>query len=173
MSLRLVSVVAAISIVGQVALTRDPIPTPVGEHFANFTTPYEALSLTTSLLTTLLIIFRVYLVQRTSRKLGIDTKGQFGQYSRIIEILVESAALYSVNLIAFLVLTVRKDIRLSYPELIHPQIAVSGFLLLQCQILSMTFNRESLLRSSYSASQSDTLDRITRGPQLKKLRHQI
>ena len=50
------SVVAAISIVGQVALTRDPIPTPVGEHFANFTTPYEALSLTTSLSTTLFLL---------------------------------------------------------------------------------------------------------------------
>lgn len=117
-------VVAVISVVGQVALARDPEPTPVGEHFAEFTTPYEALSLTTSLLTTGLIAYRIFMVQRSCRRLGIDTKGRFGSYSRILEILVESAAIYSVNLIAFVILTARKDIRLSYPELIHPQISV-------------------------------------------------
>ena len=147
------SVVAAISIVGQVALTRDPIPTPVGEHFANFTTPYEALSLTTSLSTTLLIIYRVYMVQRTTRQLGIATKGRFGSYSRIVEILVESAALYSVNLIAFIVLTVRKDIRLSYPELIHPQVAVrfGATFYMVVTLLIHLFFRESRLTSSSSA----------------------
>ena len=46
-------------------------------------------------------------------------------YSKVKEIVIESCALYSASLLAYIILTAKKDPNLSYPENIHPQIAVS------------------------------------------------
>lgn len=113
-----------ISIIGQVAIVKDATTT-VGAHFAEFSTPYFGLSLATSLLTTGLIVFRIIQVQRAANKFGFGSEGGFGSYAKIIEILIESAALYSVNLVVFVALLAQRDSRVIYPELIHPQVAVS------------------------------------------------
>ncbi len=95
----------------------------VPKHFITFSTPYFALSLVTSLYSTIFIAVRVLLVQYQMRKLGVGSQFQ-GNYSRMLEIIFESAVIYSVNMIVFVALTQEKTVKLDWPQEIHPQIAV-------------------------------------------------
>ena len=71
-----------------------------------------------------MIVAKLVLSQRE-----VKTSGTCSPHGRkntkLVEIFVESAMIYSINLLVFVVLTTRKDINLSYPQNIHPQIAVS------------------------------------------------
>ncbi|KAJ7107560.1 hypothetical protein C8R44DRAFT_322176 [Mycena epipterygia] len=68
--------------------------------FIDFATPYFILSLVTTSLATVLIILRILtMTEQTTRK----SRG----YGRVIEIVVESAILYSVSLIIFLPFLIR------------------------------------------------------------------
>jgi len=116
------TVLAILSIIGQVEVAEKRTPGVVPEHFVMVTTPYFILSLVTSLYSTVLISLRVILVQREMYKLGIESQYK-RQYSRMVEIIVESAALNSINLIAFVILTERKSGNLDWPQDIQPQIA--------------------------------------------------
>lgn len=75
-------------------------------------------------MTTLLIVARVISVQRVSGKAGNGTSRN--TYSPIIEIVVESAAIYSVSLLAFVIILTRHHTANSqyFAENIHAQIAV-------------------------------------------------
>ncbi len=119
-------VLAILSIIGQVDVAEKRIPGVVPEHFVTLSTPYFILSLVTSLYSTVFITLRIILVQRDVGLLGVDCRNK-RQYSRVIEIVVESAALNSINLIAFVILTVRKTGNLDWPQDVQPQIAVSIF----------------------------------------------
>lgn len=117
------TVLAIISIIGQVLVAQSRTPGVVPLHFVKFTTPYLALSCATSLLTTSLIAAKIFMIQREFK--GIGTQSNHRQsHAKVVEMIVESAVLYSVNLLVFVVLTAMKNISLSYPQNIHPQIAV-------------------------------------------------
>ncbi|KAF8149208.1 hypothetical protein K438DRAFT_1625204, partial [Mycena galopus ATCC 62051] len=77
--------------------------------FVDYETPYFALSLVTTCIATVLIIIRIItLSDETTRK----SRG----YSRVIEILVESALLYSVPMAIFLPLLVRDGPNAGYAQ---------------------------------------------------------
>ncbi|KAJ7445861.1 hypothetical protein FB451DRAFT_1567985 [Mycena latifolia] len=77
--------------------------------FIDFATPYFILSLVTTCLATILIIFRIItMTEPAARK----SRG----YGRVIEIVVESAVLYSVSLIIFLPFLVSGSYDDGYPQ---------------------------------------------------------
>ncbi|KAJ7087079.1 hypothetical protein C8R44DRAFT_893246 [Mycena epipterygia] len=82
------------------------------ETFADFATPYFILSLVTTLTATLLIILRILTM----------TEGRGRGYSRVIEIIVESAALYCIVLIIFLPFLIRGSDNDGYPQVILAQV---------------------------------------------------
>ncbi|KAJ7465866.1 hypothetical protein FB451DRAFT_173748 [Mycena latifolia] len=82
--------------------------------FVDFATPYFTLSLVTTCLATTLIILRIVtMTEPAARK----SRG----YGRVIEIIVESAVLYSVSLIVFLPFLVAKSFNDGYPEAVVAQ----------------------------------------------------
>ncbi|KAJ6612622.1 hypothetical protein B0H10DRAFT_2222970 [Mycena sp. CBHHK59/15] len=82
--------------------------------FVDFATPYFALSLVTTALATILIITRIVtLTESATRK----SRG----YGCVIEVVVESALLYSVTLIVFLPFLVRASDNDGYPQAILAQ----------------------------------------------------
>ncbi|GJE89920.1 hypothetical protein PsYK624_060320 [Phanerochaete sordida] len=89
-------------------------------EFTTLITAYFTLSISTSLTTTLLISLRVLLVQRAARSVGME---KYSAYTHVVEILVESAALYSATLLVFVVLNTRMNINFYYAQNIHAQIA--------------------------------------------------
>ncbi|KAJ7864629.1 hypothetical protein B0H14DRAFT_3603088 [Mycena olivaceomarginata] len=83
--------------------------------FIDFATPYFALSLITTCLATLLIIFRILtMTDHTTRQ----SRG----YSRVIEVVVESALLYSVAMAIFLPLLVRNSSNDAYAQAVVGQV---------------------------------------------------
>jgi hypothetical protein len=90
---------------GIYAVYRQAVPLTVDSVTADPSTIFFILSLVTTVLTTLLIVFRI-------ATLGLFTKDS--PYRNIIEIVVESAALYSIILILFIPLYVQTDIRLNF-----------------------------------------------------------
>jgi len=84
-------------------------------EFVTLSTAYFSMSIATSLSTALLITARVLYVQRALRRSG----------KAIIEIVVESAVLYSITLLIFLVWDVTKNPNVFYAQNIHAQMAVS------------------------------------------------
>ncbi|KAJ6579075.1 hypothetical protein DFH09DRAFT_979748 [Mycena vulgaris] len=87
-------------------------------EFVRFSTIYFSLSVATSLTTTFLIALRILLVQHSSKKAGTGT---YHDFNPVLEILIESALLYSVTLLTFVVLDVEKNINLYYAQNIHAQ----------------------------------------------------
>ncbi|KAJ7445651.1 hypothetical protein FB451DRAFT_1292718 [Mycena latifolia] len=82
--------------------------------FVDFATPYFSLSLVTTCLATILITFRIIsMTEPAARK----ARG----YGRIIEIVVESAILYSVSLIVFLPFLVKGSFDDGYPQAVVAQ----------------------------------------------------
>lgn len=73
------------------------------------------MSLATTLYCTTLIVFRIWQIGR------IDA---LKTYHRVIEIIVESAALYAVALIVFLVFFARDDLNTGYPQAVLYSITV-------------------------------------------------
>jgi hypothetical protein len=92
-------------------------------QFTTLNTAYFALSISTSLTTTLLIALRILLVQRAARKVGME---KYNAYHSVIEILVESASLYSATLLIFVILNTKMNINIYYAQNIHAQVAVSS-----------------------------------------------
>ncbi|KAJ7649363.1 hypothetical protein DFH06DRAFT_1475776, partial [Mycena polygramma] len=90
-------------------------------EFIQLSTIYFSLSVATSLSTTFLITLRIVLLQRMSKRLGNGAHSR--SLNSIIEILIESALLYSVVLLAFVILDVKKDVNLGYAQNIHAQMA--------------------------------------------------
>jgi hypothetical protein len=91
------------------------------QEFVKFSVIYFSLSFATTLVTTLLIALKIVLIRRAIR----DGRSQFKSHS-LIELPVESAALYSTTLLIFLVLDVRKNKNVYYAQNIHAQMTVSA-----------------------------------------------
>ncbi|KAF8915216.1 hypothetical protein CPB85DRAFT_1251651 [Mucidula mucida] len=77
----------------------------------NWGLPFLVMSLVTTLTCTSLIVYRIWLISK--KKQG--SKGFLKTYRGVIEILVQSAALYLLTLIIFLAFFVRDDLRSMYP----------------------------------------------------------
>ncbi|KAJ7452739.1 hypothetical protein B0H11DRAFT_283304 [Mycena galericulata] len=82
--------------------------------YIDFATPYFSLSLATTLLATFLIILRIVFVTRLA---GETLRG----YRQVIEMTVESAALYSATLVVFLPFLVRQSFNNGYPQAVLAQ----------------------------------------------------
>ncbi|KAK0444693.1 hypothetical protein EV421DRAFT_1902758 [Armillaria borealis] len=81
----------------------------------NWTTMYLSFSLGTTLLCTTLIIYRIVTVRRSPDGISAAARA----YRGIVEILVESALLYAVSLILFIVLIARGGAASAYPQIIY------------------------------------------------------
>ncbi|KAJ7611266.1 hypothetical protein FB45DRAFT_1119947, partial [Roridomyces roridus] len=90
-------------------------------EFIEFSTIYFSLSVATSLTTTLLIMMRLLLVQRANKTLDSGLNQQ--SLNPVIELLVESAVLYSATLLTFVALAARKSLAAFYAQNIHAQMA--------------------------------------------------
>ncbi|KAK0204438.1 hypothetical protein DFS33DRAFT_656289 [Desarmillaria ectypa] len=77
----------------------------------NWGVPYFTTSLATTLMCTMLIIYRLWTVGRTTSPISQG----FKTYKSVIEILIQSAALYSVTMILFLAFFMQNDIKSMYP----------------------------------------------------------
>jgi len=118
-------VLAVLNAVGEVTIVKAKghVPGKVPKEFITFNKPYSILSLVTSLYATLLIIARIVMVQRhVGSGSRFDTK-LVRRYSKAIELVVESALLYSVNMLIFCIFTSEANPKVSFPEAILPQIA--------------------------------------------------
>jgi hypothetical protein len=119
-------VMGGLTVSDQIILSRHP-----GSFFAaqktadvvKFSTAFFTSSIATGLMTAILISGRILSVQRSALKAGV---GGSNRYSSIIEIVVESAIVYSVTLLAFVIILTGPEAPTPqlYVENIHSQIAV-------------------------------------------------
>ncbi|KAK0186136.1 hypothetical protein F5146DRAFT_962783 [Armillaria mellea] len=86
-------------------------PSKVEMDEVQWLTMYLSLSLGTTLFCTILIIYRIITVGRSSNSVGA--------YRRVIEILVESASLYAISLIFWMAFNLLSDNAAFYPEMIY------------------------------------------------------
>ncbi|KAK0465889.1 uncharacterized protein EV420DRAFT_1636451 [Desarmillaria tabescens] len=89
---------------------------------------YSAFILATTLWCTVLIIYRIVTVAR-----GSDTGSGFRTYSHVIEIMVESSALYSLTLILYVIFYAREDVTIALLRL--PSGDGKGTLMWNCPAL--------------------------------------
>ncbi|SJL14772.1 uncharacterized protein ARMOST_18240 [Armillaria ostoyae] len=82
-------------------------------HYPRFFTPYSSCVLATTLWCTLLIIYRIVTVARAGDGAGL-AGGGLRAYRHVLEVLIESSALYSVSLILCTAFFARQDVKLGY-----------------------------------------------------------
>ncbi|KAJ6481447.1 hypothetical protein C8R47DRAFT_1073811 [Mycena vitilis] len=121
------------------------------KEFVQLSTIYFSLSVATSLTTTFLIIMRLALFQRMSKRLGTGAHSQ--SLNSVIEILIESALLYSITLLTFVVLDANKDVNLYYAQNIHAQMAGFAPLLIILRVAA----GKSRSQEEWSAGGSSTV----------------
>ncbi|KAK0228057.1 hypothetical protein IW262DRAFT_1490166 [Armillaria fumosa] len=79
-------------------------------NYKTCTTIYISLTLATTLLCTLLIVYRILSIEWARTKLSGTRTYSLGAYRNVIEIVVESAALYSTVLIVYIGFTFRDEV---------------------------------------------------------------
>ncbi|KAK0474965.1 hypothetical protein IW261DRAFT_1497995 [Armillaria novae-zelandiae] len=79
-------------------------------NYKTCTTIYISLTLATTLLCTLLIVYRILSIQWARTKLSGTRTHSLGAYRNVIEIIVESAALYSTMLIVYIGFTFQDEV---------------------------------------------------------------
>ncbi|KAF7323976.1 hypothetical protein MKEN_00619300 [Mycena kentingensis (nom. inval.)] len=122
-------------------------------EFVNLSGIYFSLSVATSLFTTLLITFRIVLVQRASKHVGLSGgRGLNNDFSTVIEILVESAVLYSATLLTFVVLLLQKDVSAYYAQNVHAQMAGLAPLLILLRIAAGQSRPQAQWSTTHHAS---------------------
>ncbi|KAF8146735.1 hypothetical protein K438DRAFT_2028032 [Mycena galopus ATCC 62051] len=120
------TVCAGLGITGQISasLITNPTQSQGLAPLVRFSTPFLGMSLAVTLYTTGLIAWRILRVQRYAAKNGIERSGGAGSdLSAVLEIMVESSALYAASLFVFIVLLAMKSEKQVYIQNIHSQIA--------------------------------------------------
>ncbi|KAJ7108050.1 hypothetical protein C8R43DRAFT_962964 [Mycena crocata] len=119
------TVCAGLGLAGQIAVVSIQNSTATARlvPLVHFSTPFLSLSLAVTLYTTGLIAWRIIQVQRYAKKQKHNIKTVDGNLFPVLEILVESSALYSLSLFVFVVLLAMKSPNQNYPQNIHVQIA--------------------------------------------------
>ncbi|KAJ7859453.1 hypothetical protein B0H14DRAFT_2746401 [Mycena olivaceomarginata] len=117
------TVCAGLGLAGQIAVASNPNSTSALRlaPLIRFSTPFLSLSLAVTLYTTGLIVWRIAYVQRCAAKRGI--KNVSSDVAPVLEILIESSALYAASLFVFVVLLAMKSPKQNYLQNIHAQIA--------------------------------------------------
>ncbi|KAJ7740460.1 hypothetical protein DFH07DRAFT_751670 [Mycena maculata] len=116
------TVCAALGLAGQITVasiensTSDMRLAPL----VRFSTPFLSLSLAVTLYTTGLIAWRIIHVQRYAQTHGVKEVGSV--FSPVLELLIESSALYAASLFVFVVLLAMKNSNQNYLQNIHVQI---------------------------------------------------
>ncbi|KAJ7752655.1 hypothetical protein B0H16DRAFT_1887207 [Mycena metata] len=100
-------------IAAQVAFVNNPLSNPA--TYINFGNAYFGLILATTTSATFLIIFRIF--QKTDR----STRSSRG-YDRVVEVIVESAALYLVALCIYIPLSIQGLANVLYPQALVAQL---------------------------------------------------
>jgi hypothetical protein len=118
---------AGLAIAGQIdaSLQMESLTAAEAEHqFIIYSTAFFSLSIATSLMTCLLTAGRIINVQRATTSVRLDSESP---YRSTIEIVVESAAIYSVTLLVFIIILTRDDNPTSqyFAQSVHAQFAVS------------------------------------------------
>jgi hypothetical protein len=136
-------VCAGLGLAGQisVALLANPVPGTGLEPLIRFSTPFFASSLAATLYTTGFIAWRIIRVQRYAAKNGIDRADAGSDLYAVLEILVESAALYAASQFIFVVLLAMKTEKEAYIQAIHSQIAVCYIGILRWGVLNGALQR--------------------------------
>jgi hypothetical protein len=127
---------------------------PFGAPLIQFFVPFYSLSLALNILLTLMIVTRLILHSRNTRKLTGGLAGTNGLYKAVVTMLVESCALYAVTYTIFIVL-INSDnsaVDIFFPILVEIQVrAVVTFpdtAILGYGCLMAVTNRLSLRSSS-------------------------
>ncbi|KAJ7624942.1 hypothetical protein FB45DRAFT_924615 [Roridomyces roridus] len=117
------TVCASLGLAGQISVASNQIATTAARlaPLVHFSTPFLSLSLAVTLYTTGLIALRILHVQWHSRKHGL--KARKSEFSPVLELLIESSALYAASLFVFVVLLAIKSPNQNYMQNIHVQIA--------------------------------------------------
>ncbi|KAK7444833.1 hypothetical protein VKT23_015150 [Stygiomarasmius scandens] len=127
-------------------------PTEVGKQahrFVSFSTAYFSTSIATSVIATSLIILRILLVQWSNAKfVSSGREGRGNPYRHVIEIVVESAALYSITLLIFIIFLETKNPNLYYAQNVHAQVAGIAPLLIILRVASNSSRPDSEWTSS-------------------------
>ncbi|KAJ6554722.1 hypothetical protein B0H19DRAFT_1294700 [Mycena capillaripes] len=103
------------SIAAQVAFVHDPLSSPT--TYIDFGNAYFGLILATTISATFLILFRIYKMSEKSTRKSM-------KYGRVIEMVVESAALYLVALVVYIPLSIRGEANVAYPQALVAQLTV-------------------------------------------------
>ncbi|KDR71299.1 hypothetical protein GALMADRAFT_143993 [Galerina marginata CBS 339.88] len=114
--------------------------------FVSMSNAFFSLSIATSLTATVLISLRIFLSQRAFRKAGLKFS-----YNSVIEIVVESAALYSITLLLFVIFESQHNALLYYPQEIHAQVSGIAPTLIVLRVASGNSRPESDWDSKQSA----------------------
>ncbi|KAJ7848426.1 hypothetical protein B0H13DRAFT_1645549 [Mycena leptocephala] len=119
------TICAGLGIAGQVAaeLITNVTASQGLAPLVRFSIPFLGMSLAITLYTTGFIVARILHVQRYANKNGIERSGGGSSLYAVLEILVESSALYAASLFVFIVLLARKSENQVYIQNIHAQIA--------------------------------------------------
>ncbi|KAJ7460099.1 hypothetical protein B0H11DRAFT_1817269 [Mycena galericulata] len=117
------TVCAALGLAGQIAVASiSNAPSAIRlAPLVRFSTPFLSLSLAVTLYTTGLIVWRIIHVQRYEKMR--DVKKFNSDFSPVLEVLIESSALYAASLLVFVVLLAMKSPNQNYLQNIHVQIA--------------------------------------------------
>jgi len=100
-------------IAAQVAFVNDPLSSPA--TYTNFGNAYFGLILATTTSATFLISLRIW------KMTGKSTRKSLG-YDRIIEFVVESAAIYLVVLAVYIPLSIQGSVAVAYPQALVAQL---------------------------------------------------
>ncbi|KAF7325039.1 hypothetical protein MKEN_00546400 [Mycena kentingensis (nom. inval.)] len=127
------SICAIIGLAGQIAAAAAPSNDPAAiarlAPLFRFGLPAFSLSLAVTLWTTIFICLRIFLIRRFASKHLKDTGANSGAdnitspYASIIEMLLESSALYSASLLVYVVFIAMKSENQVYAQDFHPQIS--------------------------------------------------
>lgn len=139
---------AVFSIVYQVLLAETKVPGSLPRLEQQFSEPYFALSLSTGIMTTGMIVFRVWQVQKLPAQSPDGRSTWSRAYSNITEIVIESAALNSASLFVTFVLFVLGNVNLDYMQSVQSQISVRCFSL-PLEIILICDQYRVWLRRSY------------------------
>lgn len=161
------TVLEVLATIGQIReISTNGFPGSFSERFIALITPQYSLALLTTLYTTIMIVLRIYILNASLHHSPVAGLRMLKKYSKLIEILVESAALYAATLLADVILTARGDLAQVYPSNLIPQISVRDSIsFYNFHGLKWLYRvREWRPRSSSAESPSAIRDQTANGP---------
>lgn len=129
-----------------------------GPDAVDWGTAYFTMSLITTVLSTCLVVFRIAAMGR-----GASHAVSLRSYRGVIEIVIESAALYAVSLIIFLAFFIRDDPRSVYPQAILNSVTGIAPTLIVARVASGRARPDESWATNSSATVTSYFSRRSRG----------